>query len=172
MSVRLIERFRHSISCINNKVAKVMAKTRMSVNLLLFAFIIGLSAMTFSVSHSEEPTLLSGTVTKVRDGDTIEVGKIPIRLQGLSAPELKEPLGLEAKAFMRDLVFGKRVRCELNGDKTHDRFVGICFLEQKDIAEEIIAQGLARDCPRYSSGRYAQYEIERGREIKLPKYCF
>ena len=26
------------------------------------------------------PTTLTGTVTKVRDGDTIEVGKIPIRL--------------------------------------------------------------------------------------------
>jgi endonuclease YncB( thermonuclease family) len=28
---------------------------------------------------SAEPTILTGTVTKVRDGDTIEVGKVPIR---------------------------------------------------------------------------------------------
>jgi endonuclease YncB( thermonuclease family) len=30
-----------------------------------------------------DPTTLTGTVTKVRDGDTIEVGKIPIRLNGV-----------------------------------------------------------------------------------------
>ena len=47
-----------------------------------------------------EPTILSGTVTKVRDGDTIEIGKIPIRLNGVSAPELKEPFGQQSKQFM------------------------------------------------------------------------
>lgn len=134
--------------------------------------VIALSSFVVSEVNSEEPTVLLGVVTKVRDGDTIEVGKIPIRLHGLSAPELKEPLGREAKEFMHDLVFGQYLRCELNGDKTHDRFVGRCLLEQKDIAEKIISEGLARDCPRYSGGRYAHYENERSRQIKLPKYCF
>ncbi len=40
-----------------------------------------------------EPTFLVGKVTKVRDGDTIEVGNIPIRLNGVSTPEMNEPLG-------------------------------------------------------------------------------
>jgi micrococcal nuclease len=121
--------------------------------------------------QGDEPTLLDGVVTKVRDGDTIEVGKIPIRLQGLSAPELKEPLGREAKSFMYNLVFGQRVRCELNGDTTHDRYVGICFLEGQDIAEAIISEGLSRDCPRFSGGRYAELETEQHQKIKLPRYC-
>ena len=48
-----------------------------------------------------DPTILTGTVTHLRDGDTIEVGNIPIRLNGVSAPELKEPLGPQSKQFMR-----------------------------------------------------------------------
>jgi len=119
-----------------------------------------------------EPTILTGTVTHVRDGDTIEVGKVPIRLNGVSAPELKEPLGPQSKQFMRNLVNGKHVRCELTGAKTFDRFVGTCYLDGEDIGIAVIAAGRALDCPRYSGGRYAEFELASSREaIKLPNYC-
>lgn len=124
------------------------------------------------ISVYAEPTTLTGVVTKVRDGDTIEVGKVPIRLNGVSAPEMKEQLGPSSKAFMVELLMGKKVRCELNGQKTHDRFVGICFHDGKDIGEAVIAAGLALDCPRYSKGRYAKFETQEGRQtIALPGYC-
>ena len=110
---------------------------------------IGASAYcTASSRRPHQPS--TGQVTKVRDGDTIEVGRVPIRLNGVSAPEMNEPLGPQSKAFMTDLVMGKRVRCELNGEKTHDRFVGVCYLDGKDIGATVIANGLALDCPRYS----------------------
>ena len=118
-----------------------------------------------------DPTILTGTVTKVRDGDTIEVGKIPIRLNGVSAPELNEPLGPQSKAFMVDLVMEKSVRCELDGSKTHDRFVGICYLDEHDIGARLIANGLALDCPRFGGGRYAEYEVEgAAARMKLAGY--
>jgi len=119
-----------------------------------------------------ELTTLTGTVTHVRDGDTIEVSKIPIRLNGVSAPELKEPLGQQSKAFMRALVHSKRIRCELNGEKTYDRYVGVCYFEDQDIGAAVIEAGLARDCPRFSGGRYAGVESAAARgAIKLPRYC-
>lgn len=119
-----------------------------------------------------DPTILTGTVTHVRDGDTIEVGKVPIRLNGISAPELKEPLGPQSKRFMRGLVDGKHVRCELNGKKTYDRYVGICYLGGQDIGAAIIEAGLALDCPRFSGGRYKAVEKAAARgAIKLPRYC-
>jgi micrococcal nuclease len=119
-----------------------------------------------------EPNTLTGMVTHVRDGDTIEVGKTPIRLNGVSAPELKEPLGQTSMRFMRDLVDGKHVRCQLNGKKTYDRFVGVCYLGGQDIGAAVIEAGLALDCPRFSSGRYAGVESPASREaIKLPRYC-
>jgi len=45
----------------------------------------------------------------------------------------------KSKAFMTDLVMSKRVRCELDGSKTHDRFVGICYLDEQDIGAKVIA---------------------------------
>ena len=123
-------------------------------------------------AYAKDPTVLTGTVIKVRDGDTIEVGKVPIRLNGVSAPELSEPLGRKSKEFMLDLVMGKRLRCELSGGKTHDRFVGTCYLDEQDIGAAVMANGLALDCPRYSRGRYAEYEAKGITEkIKLPRYC-
>ena len=107
-----------------------------------------------------EPPILTGTVTHVRDGDTIEVGKVPIRLNGVSAPELKEPLGAAVKTVRCvNLVNGKHVRCELTGAKTYDRFVGTCYLDGEDIGIAVIAAGRALDCPRYSGGRYAEFEL-------------
>ena len=133
------------------------------------AFLISIGAV---VAVAAEPTTLIGTVTHIRDGDTIEVSEIPIRLNGVSALELNEPLGERSKIFMRDLVFGQQVRCELNGEKTYDRFVGTCYLGGKDIGILVIEAGLALDCPRYSGGRYAVSEIATAREqIKLPSYC-
>ena len=135
-------------------------------------FITSLSLIVTPAIVLAEPTLLSGTVTHVRDGDTIEVGKIPIRLNGVSAPELKEPLGHQSKRFMKRLVEGRSVRCELDGTKTYDRYVGVCFLNGKDIGISIIVSGLAIDCPRYSKGHYTKYETKAAKKsIKLPKYC-
>ena len=109
---------------------------------ILFATML---ALTLNVAVKADETSLNGIVTKVRDGDTIEVGKIPIRLNGVSAPEMNEPLGPQSKAFMIDLVLNKPVRCELNGERTHDRFVGICYLDGHDIGEAVIKAGLAFD---------------------------
>ena len=139
---------------------------------ILTTLVLGSILIWTSTDIFAEPTTLTGTVTKVRDGDTIEVGKVPIRLSGVSAPEMNEPLGPKSKSFMTDLVMGKRVRCELDGSKTHDRVVGICYLDGKDIGATVIAKGLALDCPRYSGGRYDKYETKgAAAEIKLPRYC-
>jgi micrococcal nuclease len=63
-------------------------------------------------------------------------------------------------------------RCELDGTKIHDRFVGICYLGEQDIGARLIAKGLALDCPRFSGGRYSNYEVEgAAARMKLPGYC-
>lgn len=125
----------------------------------------------FSWPASGDATL-EGLVTHVRDGDTIEVSRIPIRFNGVAAPELDEALGQASKAFMIDLVAEKRVRCELNGEKTHDRFVGVCYLDDQDIGAAVIRAGLALDCPRFSGGKYQDLETAEARQkIKLPGYC-
>jgi endonuclease YncB( thermonuclease family) len=69
---------------------------------------------------------LAGEVTYVRDGDTIVVGTMPIRLNGLAAPEGDEPGGAAATRAMVELVQGRTLRCELDGD--HARPLRRCLL--------------------------------------------
>jgi endonuclease YncB( thermonuclease family) len=115
---------------------------------------------------------LIGRADHVRDGDTIVVSGVPIRLQGLAAPELGEKWGRASRDAMQRIVAGERLRCERTGERSHDRDIGVCRLDDgRDIAAILISQGLGRDCPRYSSGRYADDEIERSRTLPLPRYC-
>ena len=114
----------------------------------------------------------------VRDGDTIELGEMAIRLQGLAAPEWNERGGTEARKAMIELVHHQTVRCDLDGTRTYDRCVGTCYLDGVDVSEELVRRGLARDCPRFSGGRYARAEHRAaaegatiGRAYTLPGYC-
>ena len=131
---------------------------------------------------SEAPTAerapIVGRVTQVRDGDTIEVEGQPIRLQGLAAPELRQPLGREAGRYLRGLILGRQVRCEPDGTRTFDRVVALCRLDGRDLGAIMVSQGLARDCERYSRGRYSAAEDAArragaaiGRLYRLPGYC-
>lgn len=54
----------------------------------------------------------------------------------------------------------------------------MCYVEGRDVAAQMVRLGLARDCPRYSGGRYAELERRaraKGAKIRetyrLPGYC-
>ena len=114
---------------------------------------------------------LEDVVGKVVDGDTLYVGPVKIRLQGIAAPELDEPRGPEARDFLTAITLGKRVRCDLTGELSFDRQVAVCRITGRDLGRLMIEAGFARDCPRYSGGRYRQFEVERSKRLPLPGYC-
>ncbi|WP_156883664.1 thermonuclease family protein [Salipiger mucosus] len=119
--------------------------------------------------------VLTGRVTHVRDGDTIEVSGRAIRLNGLTCDERNTPLGDRATAVMRGLVAGRVLRCEFNGDRTYDREVGRCALSNgQDIGAVLISQRLCGRCARYDPLRtYAAVQREAGRfRGAMPGYCF
>ena len=113
----------------------------------------------------------------VLDGDTIVVDGIPVRLKGVAAPEVAhfgdpgEPGGEEAKAFMVRLIEGQAVVCDLTQERTHGRRVGWCYRDGEDVAEALVRAGLARDCPRFSGGRYADVEPAEALALPFPGYC-
>ena len=80
---------------------------------------------------------------------------------------------------MIELVQGRTLRCDLDGTRTYGRCAGVCYLDGTDISEVMVQRGLARDCPRYSGGRYAEAERQAaaaggatiGRTNALPGYC-
>jgi len=116
--------------------------------------------------------ILEGRVTVVRDVDTIVVAGTPVRLNGLDGPEVSNKAGQEARVFMTRLLRGQTVTCQLNGERTYDRWVGVCFLDGQDIGEIAVANGHALDCRRYSGGRYRDLETPAARSrIGRARYC-
>lgn len=129
-------------------------------------------------SRSVAAPPLRGVVERVRDGDTLVLEGRAIRLQGVAAPELGHPLGAESREALRQLVAGRTVACIPDGSRTHGRIVAVCTVDGRDLGGALVAAGLARDCPRFSGGRYAALERAAaargapiGRVYPLPSYC-
>ncbi|WP_415837542.1 thermonuclease family protein [Phaeobacter inhibens] len=109
---------------------------------------------------------------RVRDADTIVVDGTPVRLQGVDAPELKTRAGKDARRWMVNFLAGKSIECSLNGERSYDRYIGVCYAEGQDIGAAVIAAGHALDCRRYSGGRYRHLETPAAKSrIRRASYC-
>lgn len=85
---------------------------------------------------------LSGPVTHVRDGDTIEVTGVPIRIANLDCAEMNTSAGVQAKVVMRQLVVLGEASCTLEGRRSYDREVGVCTIPGVgDLGEAMISAG-------------------------------
>lgn len=88
---------------------------------------------------------LTGRVSHVRDGDTIEVAGVPIRLSTLDCAERDTAAGRVATARMRALVAGQVLSCHLHGRRSYDREIGDCALQGgPDIGDVMLAEGVCR----------------------------
>lgn len=100
----------------------------------------------------------------VIDGDTIVIRFIHIRLGGIDAPELDQPWGQKAKWAMVALCKGNEITAHVTGEMSHDRVVATCTLpDGRDLAAELVKQGLALDWPCFSGGKYRCLEPEGAR---------
>ncbi|WP_243263535.1 thermonuclease family protein [Sulfitobacter dubius] len=85
---------------------------------------------------------LVDTVTRIRDGDTIVVGLIPIRIANLDCAERGSKSGDRATRQITGIVKGVQLRCTLEGRRSYDREVGVCSLpDGRDIGEILIVGG-------------------------------
>jgi micrococcal nuclease len=120
---------------------------------------------------SSDAAEFSGLVKSVIDGDDLVVcvdsgSCTDIRLCGIDAPERERPGYSEARAALRTLVEGKRVRCVQVGNGTpcdgrskptnRDRVVAQCFIDGTDVAGSLVERGLACDWERFSGGYYSR----------------
>ncbi|EAL1486850.1 thermonuclease [Campylobacter upsaliensis] len=112
---------------------------------------------------------LTGKVSKVIDGDTIEllaktskenpynhIAKLKIRLYGIDAPELKQAYGKEAKEFLSALVLKQEVSLIIENKDKYDRFVGTLFLKGQDINKEMVKNGYAHAYESFSKKYLAE----------------
>ena len=97
---------------------------------------------------SGSQTILTGTVTHVRDGDTIEVNGIAIRLAALNCPENKTQKGQYATRVAKQFE-GSKMTCELTGAKTYDRLVGYCSVNGADFGRFMMQNSSCKVWEKY-----------------------
>ena len=107
-----------------------------------------------SQSYQSQETILEGQVTRVRDGDTIEVNGVAIRLSALDCPERGTRDGEHANRLAQQFLNTKAV-CELTGAKTYDRLVGYCSIENQDFGLFMMLNSACKLWKKYDVwGRY------------------
>ncbi|EAJ1956722.1 thermonuclease [Campylobacter upsaliensis] len=151
-------------------------KLSLSLVIAIIAFVFSLnqslSFNAFLPQDFKEQNLekeLTGKVSKVIDGDTIEllaktskenpynhIAKLKIRLYGIDAPELKQAYGKEAKEFLSALVLKQEVSLIIENKDKYDRFVGTIFLKGKDINKEMVKNGYAHAYESFSKKYLAE----------------
>ena len=100
------------------------------------------SAPRLDATSSSQPGRLIDQVTKVRDGDTIVVGLIPVRIANLDCAESGTYQGEVATQLAKKLTSGATMTCELEGRRSYDREVGVCTLpDGRDFGEVLVAAG-------------------------------
>ena len=91
----------------------------------------------FPKEQERDQNILTGVVTHVRDGDSIEVAQIPIRLAALDCPELGSAAGSVAKRVAQKFLWSHAV-CYLTGAKSYDRYVAYCEIKGHDFGESLM----------------------------------
>lgn len=70
---------------------------------------------------------ITGTVSKVHDGDTITIDGYSIRLDSIDAPELKQAYGVQSRDSLANLVNGQPVTVTYAKKDKYGRIVGTVF---------------------------------------------
>lgn len=104
------------------------------------------------------------TVIKITDGDTFTATdgniRFKVRIVGMDAPESKQAYGEVAKHTLSTVILNKTIAIQpvKSGLDMYGRVLGQVYVDQRDVAELMIAQGMAtyyrptcRDYPEDSS---------------------
>ncbi|EFV1646692.1 thermonuclease family protein [Campylobacter upsaliensis] len=154
------------------KAKKLSLSLVIAIIALFFSLNQSLSFNAFLPQDFKEQNLekeLTGKVSKVIDGDTIEllaktskenpynhITKLKIRLYGIDAPELKQAYGKEAKEYLSALVLKQEVSLIIENKDKYERIVGTIFLKGKDINKEMVKNGYAHAYESFSKKYLAE----------------
>jgi micrococcal nuclease len=138
-----------------------------------------------SLSFAREPIrTITGTVTKVSDGDTIQVTtpeqtKLRVRLYGMDAPETPkinqrtgrvnkpgQPYGKESWKALEAKIMGKQVRLDIIDIDRYKRMVGVIWLGNRNINLEMVKEGYAEAYLEYLKEPYRAQFVQAEREAR------
>lgn len=105
---------------------------------------------------------ITGVVTKIYDGDSIILNhSTEVELYQIDAPELGQRYGHDAKQFLKEQIFNKKVRVNIVGTNHYGQKLGVIFIRYDNINELILENGYAwieKKYKKYKSlGHYESY---------------
>lgn len=116
-------------------------------------------------------------ITRIVDGDTLEVAGTKIRLFGIDAPEHGQichdaantgyDCGARASAQMESLIAGQAVSCLPRTTDRYGRTVAVCSVAGHDLGREIVSSGWAVAFERYSRDYVGDETQARGQRLGL-----
>ncbi|MEA1967874.1 MAG: thermonuclease family protein [Thermodesulfobacteriota bacterium] len=116
--------------------------------------------ITIILTGSIHAQTIAGKVVGIADGDTITVlqqgKKYKIRLYGIDTPEKRQDFGKRAKKFTSDMVFREQVRVVQKDKDRYGRVVGMVYVGNVCVNEEIVKAGLAWVYHRYCKDSFCQ----------------
>ena len=130
-------------------------------------FILGLSLFLWGANAQAQTTIV--------DGDTLKIGSITYRLNGIDAPETNQncinsqgkqwACGADATKALKRLVRWRSVQCDPITQDTYGRTIATCYAGGKDLGAELVQSGLAW-AYRYYSTEYVGEE-EQAKALRL-----
>jgi len=138
--------------------------------LLIFTVSLLVGAALMSAFQALAQYRISGPA-KIVDGDTIEIGRVAIRLHGIDAPEAGQDCntargrdwacGQKAINELAKLAGGKSVICEGKEWDSYDRLIAVCKVDGRSLNKAMIENGLA-----WAFVKYADDYVKQERQAR------
>ncbi len=145
---------------------------------VVLAFV--LAAALVQPPRDADARVLSGTVVRVTDGDTLAVadrggGRVTVRLYGIDAPEIRhrdrpgQAFGREARQALKSMTLGRTVRVDVVDVDTHRRSVGVVTVRGVDVNLAMVSAGFAWAYRRHLSAPYASEYLRAEKEARAKR---
>ena len=116
--------------------------------LIIIVFVvIGQTEISQPIIHQETTDYYQGTITKIIDGDTLEIDNITIRLALVDSPEYYEKGGNKAKEFTSSICpLGSTAMIDVDKGQITDnynRIIAVVYCNNRNLNAELIINGHA-----------------------------
>lgn len=130
-----------------------------------------LAILTARIPPASSPEISLQGPARVTDGDSLVVNGVRIRLYGIDAPELAQtcinggadyPCGRQAAAELRQLVAGRQVICQSQGNDRYGRVLARCTAAATELNRAMVEAGWAVAYGDYTMQERAARQAGRG----------